>query len=164
MDTFELKATPVEGLWELARLDSPSNKAPDFRVEQLARWLAVKIDPTYPLESKGGNGFYPHHIQSTGKQGWHIDGYSSHCNYIMLMCHKEPTTEFSNCPLLVLGVNRHTRIYEGEELQDFKAEVGVVYLVYYGILHRAPVEFSYDRPFSRMGIRWPKEIYDQAAR
>ena len=160
MDTFELKATVVEGLWEIARLDEPSSDAPDNRVSLLANWLHMPVIDRYWRKP------IVYCLPNTGELGWHLDNLGLEFNYILIMCHKNPTTEFSNCPSLVCGANSlySSFIPSRDDLLNFKAEVGTVYLVSNSVVHRAPSNESTDRPFSRFGINWPREIYDQTPR
>jgi hypothetical protein len=138
MDTWEVKPTPIIGLWEVGRLENVSVTIKDRgfgdpRVRELARYLVSNVDLNY----------YDSSLPYIGVDAWHTDGPFL---YELIMCHDDPTTEFTNLEEWQI---------KGKIEPEFRAERCVVYLMNQSVVHKGP-DHLWENPrraLSRVALR-----------
>jgi hypothetical protein len=135
MDSWEVKKTPVEGLWEIARLENvdrfPSEV--DSRVRKFSDYINEKI-----------NHRYNDSLPFIGVDTWHIDGPSDFFNYSLMMCHGEPATEIS---MLQIPFSKHLsrEARQNDDVPPFKLKPCTLYLMGLSVIHRGPQIYSCGR-------------------
>ena len=145
-DVYQVRKTPIEGLWELARLNprpltsymKQSHKSlrritrawsiPDKRIKDLLEFLQIK----YRNRS----------YRNPNSIGWHVDGNGSFVNYrkYMIVCvasnEKHLGTEFAR-----------------GSIKPFASKAWRVYLVGNAIVHRSPQNYKdYERYLFRFDV------------